>query len=153
MSNSLFGRFLSFFGFEQVEDDPVEEPEGRPAHEDPAGRQGRRANVVSLPPREGYRIVVSRPRSFEEVQKIADFLKERHPVLVNLEALDKEHTQGLVNFLSGTIYAINGEMLRVGSNLLLFAPRNVEVLLEAPNEDYYGPETTISSRSEGPEVR
>jgi cell division inhibitor SepF len=75
------------------------------------------------------RLVVAEPRSFEEVQPIADQIKERRPVVINLESVDKETAQKFLNFLSGTIYALDGSMQRISASIFLFAPANVEIAL------------------------
>lgn len=98
-------------------------------------RSADRANLVSFPGGSAMlRMVVFTPSDFEQVQPMADHLKNRRPVILNLEGVDKELSQRILNFLSGTIYALSGEMHRVASNVLLFAPGNVEIIYETPVE-------------------
>lgn len=89
----------------------------------------RRSALVSLPGGRTLRVVVAEPKSFDEVQPIADQLKERRPVVINLESVDKETGQKFLNFLSGTIYALDGTMQRVSTSIFVFAPNNVEIAL------------------------
>lgn len=51
-------------------------------------------------------------------------------MVVNLEYTDRDLSHRIVNFLSGTIYALNGEMHQVGSHVVFFAPGGVEVTVE-----------------------
>ncbi|HEY8449833.1 MAG TPA: cell division protein SepF, partial [Bacillota bacterium] len=70
------------------------------------------------------------PRGFDDVQQVADHLKARRPVVLNLEGSERDVAQRIINFLSGTIYALSGEMHRIGSHVLFFAPGGVEVSVE-----------------------
>jgi cell division inhibitor SepF len=139
---SVVDRILGFMGIESIEDEddaaddvpdreetrsyrtrevsaPMEEHNQRP----------RRSALVSLPGGRTMRVVVAEPRSFDEVQPIADQLKERRPVVINLESVDKDTGQKFLNFLSGTIYALDGTMQRVSTSIFVFAPANVEIAL------------------------
>lgn len=140
-------RFLSWIGFE-IEEEPDEaaaaaDPEpararergprraAPPRAERPAEARGEpRGQLVSLPGGAVQRVIVATPRGFDDVQVIADHLKNRRPVVVNVEGVERELAQRLVHFLSGTIYALNGEMHRVSSGTLFFAPGGVDVVFE-----------------------
>lgn len=89
----------------------------------------REGSLVSLPGGSGsrFRLIVVHPQKFDEVQYIANHLKERRPVILNLEGIAKDEAQKLVNFLSGAIFALDGEMQHIGSSILLFTPVDVEV--------------------------
>lgn len=86
------------------------------------------SNVVPLQagPKQ-FKVLVVEPRAFEEVQTIVDQLRQRRPVILNVEALDKEQAQRILNFLGGAIYALNGETQRVSSGIFIFAPANVDI--------------------------
>lgn len=86
-----------------------------------------RGNVTRLVPAfPGF--VVAAPKRFEEAQEVADSLKAGKPVLLHLEGAERELAQRLVNFLAGSVYALGGEMHRVGA-AVLFVPAGVEVSL------------------------
>lgn len=148
-----FDRFLTWIGFEIEE----EEPDETAAAAEPAPARGgmrerwapraaaharserldradarpeARGQLVSLPGAVGQRVIIVTPRDFDDVQVVADHLKNRRPVLVNLEGVDKELAQRMINFLGGTVYALNGEMHRVSTHALFFAPGGVEVVIE-----------------------
>ncbi len=73
-------------------------------------------------------IVVSAPRRFEDSQEAADHLKAGQPVILHLEGMDRDLAQKVTGFLSGSVYALGGEMHRVGS-VVIFAPAGFEVTL------------------------
>jgi cell division inhibitor SepF len=87
----------------------------------------KRGTLVSIPGQQSFKVLVVEPKSFEEVQTIADHLKARRPVILNLESLDKEQAQRILNFLSGSIYALNGESQRVSNGIFFFAPPGIDV--------------------------
>ncbi|RKD24114.1 cell division protein SepF [Ammoniphilus oxalaticus] len=85
-------------------------------------------NVVSLQhAKEQVKMVLVEPKAYEEVQDIADHLRSRRPVIINLQRVSSEQAKRIIDFLSGTIYAINGDIQKVGSNIFMCAPDNVSV--------------------------
>jgi cell division inhibitor SepF len=125
---NLMDRFLNLIGFE--EEEPEEEPEAV-AEE----RAKRKPPLVSLPGGgRQMRVVVCEPVSFDEVQWIADQLKARRPVVLNLEGMDKDLAQRILNFLSGCTYTLDGSMQRVGTGIFLLTPPNVEVAMDEVQE-------------------
>lgn len=116
-------KLMNLIGIEEVEEEPELEPV--PATED---RRPRKTSLVSLPGGgRAVRVVVADPGSMDEVQNISDQLKNRRPVIVNLEGVEKDQAQAILHFLSGTIYALDGQMQRISTSIFLFAPPNVEV--------------------------
>jgi len=72
-------------------------------------------------------VVLIEPRVYAEAQEIADHLKNRRSVVVNLQRIQHDQAKRIIDFLSGTVYAIGGDIQRVGSNIFLCTPDNVEV--------------------------
>ncbi|WP_044337464.1 cell division protein SepF [Rossellomorea aquimaris] len=85
-------------------------------------------NVVSLQSvQKSSKMILVEPRVYAEAQEIADHLKNRRSVLVNLQRIQHDQAKRIVDFLSGTVYAIGGDIQRVGDNIFLCTPDNVEV--------------------------
>ncbi|MEA4927013.1 MAG: cell division protein SepF [Syntrophomonadaceae bacterium] len=85
-------------------------------------------NVVSLHTSgKGMKIVVCEPERFEEVQALADHLKNRKQVILNFEATRPEISQKIIDFISGAVYALDGQSQQLGQNIFLFAPASVEI--------------------------
>ncbi len=63
-----------------------------------------------------------RPRGFEQAQEVADFFKSGQPVIMNLEAADREVSRRLIDFASGLCYALDGSMEKVASGVYLLKP-------------------------------
>jgi cell division inhibitor SepF len=72
-------------------------------------------------------IVLFEPLNFEEGRKIADNLKAKKPVVVNLERMDHDAARRCIDFLSGTIYALNGSVEKIAESVFLFAPASVSI--------------------------
>ena len=90
----------------------------------------RKANLVSLQGAKTVKVVVSEPTTFEEAQDLADSLKNRRQVVLNLNRTDIEIARRIIDFLSGTTYALDGQTQKLGENIFLFAPSNVEISRE-----------------------
>ena len=73
------------------------------------------------------RVVVIEPSNFDDSQKIADYLRDNQPVVVNFENTDNIVTKRMTDFISGTIYALGGSMKKIGRSILVCAPKNVDI--------------------------
>lgn len=73
----------------------------------------------------GSQISKRAPRSLQDAQRAAEDLKERRPVIVNLEKADDELARRVIDFISGVTYALNGFYERVGDKVFLFTPSNI----------------------------
>jgi cell division inhibitor SepF len=70
------------------------------------------------------------PRSFNDVQDVADKFKDAIPVILNLQGTDTDLAKRLIDFSSGLTYALDGGMQRIADKVFLLTPRNVEVSAE-----------------------
>ena len=145
--------FKNLFGISSEEDEELEErEEKKPAPVTEIGsRTGRQrvetgANLSGFPdftPPAGaaagatpidnvvaaYRmnVVVIEPQSFDDAQQVANCLREKRPVVINFENTIEEDAKRITDFISGTIYALNGEIKKVSNNVFFCAPSNVNI--------------------------
>lgn len=86
-------------------------------------------NVVSLTSiqNNAAKVVLCEPRSYNEVQEIADNIMNRRAVVINLQLVDGDKAKRIVDFLSGTVYALNGDIQKLGAQTFLCTPDNVDV--------------------------
>ncbi len=84
------------------------------------------------------KLVIMQPGNFEESRDIANHLKERKPIVVNLEYVDKNVSRRVVDFLSGAVYALDGDIRKVANHIFLITPCNVGVEEDAADEYGYG---------------
>ena len=75
----------------------------------------------------GSKMMLLEPRAYSESQQIADYLKSRSAVVVNLKRVTPDQAKRIVDFLSGTIYAIGGDLQKLGGGIFLCTPNNVNV--------------------------
>lgn len=73
------------------------------------------------------KVVVLEPANFDDSQKVADYLRNNQPVVVNFEGTEGLVTKRMTDFISGTIYALGGSMKKIGRNILVCAPKNVDI--------------------------
>ena len=75
----------------------------------------------------GSKMMLLEPRAYSESQQIADYLKNRSAVVVNLKRVTPDQAKRIVDFLYGTIYAIGGDLQKLGGGIFLSTPNNVNV--------------------------
>lgn len=75
----------------------------------------------------GSKMILLEPRAYSESQQIVDHLKNRDTVVVNLKRVTSDQAKRIVDFLSGTIYAIGGEIQKIGGGIFLCTPNNVNI--------------------------
>ena len=75
----------------------------------------------------GTKMILMEPRAYSESQQIVDHLKHRNPVVVNLKRVTSDQAKRIIDFLSGTVYAIGGDLQKVGGGIFLCTPNNVNV--------------------------
>ncbi len=78
-------------------------------------------------PSNGGKMILLEPRAFSESQQIADHLKKRNTVVVNMKRITPDGAKRIVDFLSGTVYAIGGDLQKIGSGIFLCTPKNINV--------------------------
>ena len=91
-------------------------------------------DAVSIQPGSGKMILLE-PRAFSESQQIADHLKKRNTVVVNMKRVTSEQAKRIIDFLSGTVYAIGGDLQKIGVGIFLCTPKNVNVEGTISDED------------------
>ena len=75
----------------------------------------------------GAKMILLEPRAYSETQQIADHLKKRNTVVVNLKRVTGDQAKRIMDFLSGTIYAIKGDIQKIGGGIFLCTPNNINV--------------------------
>lgn len=132
----LIDKVIGIMGFseEEPEVDSFEENEREKNSQEEVRPSRKNAQVVSIHSQKQMHVVVMEPSSFEEAQNIADQLKSHRPVIVNLENAEKILAKRIVDFISGTTYALNGNMQKVGNGIFLFVPNNIDISGEMRDE-------------------
>ena len=90
----------------------------------------RPAVVRPITPMHGAKVHLVAPSRFADAQEIGDRFKNGQPVIVNLQANDRELSRRMIDFCSGVTYALSGSMDKVADQVFLLTPSNVEVSAE-----------------------
>ena len=84
--------------------------------------------VVNIHATAQLQVVLVKPEKFEAAAEIADHLRERRTLVLNLEHTNKDIARRLVDFLSGVAYAQDGKIKKVAVNTYIITPYNVDLL-------------------------
>ena len=125
-----FDKLVRFFGI--AEDDEldessyVEEPEMD--NENQPMKNERRTNVVSINSVNNptSKIVLYEPRVYSDAKEVAQNLLSNKAVIINFSRMDDTQSRRIVDFITGTVYALNGEIQRVGDKIFLATPPKFE---------------------------
>ncbi|HIX43636.1 hypothetical protein QI30_10800 [Kurthia sp. 3B1D] len=90
-------------------------------------------NVVSM--NRTTKVNLFEPRMYSEAQNIADCIRNKKSAVVNLQRIDKENGKRIIDFLSGTVFALDGEIKKIGIDIFLCTPDNVEI--DGAISEYY----------------
>ena len=85
------------------------------------------ADALAEADKSGNKMILLEPRAYSESQQIADHLKNRNSVVVNLKRVTSAQAKRIIDFLSGCIYSIGGTMQKIGVGIYLCTPKNVNV--------------------------
>ena len=128
-------KFKNFFALEdeyeyeeEIETQHTPQRQVREQEEFARPAQKNKQNVVRLQSvQKSSKVVLAEPRIYAEAQEVADHLVNRRAVLVNLQRIQQDQGLRIIDFLSGTVYAIGGDIQKVGQGIFLCTPDNVEV--------------------------
>lgn len=124
---SMMNKIKTFFTMDDEYEYYEEQEEDIP---DTTSNQKRKnQNVVNLASMQqpSSKVVLSEPRNYNEAQEIADNVVNRRAVVINLQRVDHEQAKRIVDFLSGTVYAVSGDIQKLGAQTFLCTPENVDV--------------------------
>ena len=83
--------------------------------------------VKALNANKDSHLILFEPIAYSETQDIANYLKQKRAAVVNLHRLQKEQSKRVIDFLSGVIYAIEGDIQQIGPKIFLCTPKNIGV--------------------------
>jgi cell division inhibitor SepF len=125
---SIKSKFKTFFFLDDEYDDNDDDEYVDELEQVKPQKQPKQQNVVSLQSvQKSSKVILIEPRVYAEAQDIADHLKNRRAVVVNLQRIEHDQAKRIVDFLSGTVYAIGGDIQKIGSSIFLCTPDNIEV--------------------------
>lgn len=138
MSGKVLNKMMGFFGLDE-EDEIDEELMDEPIQEEQdfnnASEASKKGNkVVNIHTAMTVKVVILKPKSYEEATNICDNLKNRRIVVVNTNDMEPKTAQRLLDFVSGACYALSAEIEEVEVGVYILSPSNVEVSSDLKSE-------------------
>lgn len=131
MGDSILTKFKNFISVDEEEyEGEYEEEQYEEEEEDEVQSQTSRqySKIVNLPTQSSMKVVIVEPQKMDEMQDIADYLKQKKTVIVNLENLsDAIVRRTIFDFVSGAVYVLDGTMQKVAKSIFILAPHNVNI--------------------------
>ncbi len=120
--------------YDEDEDyDDEDELEEAPPRREPSfervkgGSEDRHNKVVNIHATTQLKVVLVKPERFENAAEIADHLKDKRTVVINLESTNKDIARRLIDFLSGVAYAGEGKIKKIAANTYIITPYHVDI--------------------------
>ncbi len=134
--SKLLNKVFNFVGWEAIDEDDEElelqdvnsnEDKCEPIQTHFFSKRQQSGKVVNIHNGNQFRMVVAQPNTFDDAKDICDHLKSNKPVVINLEGIEKHDAQRIIDFLSGSIYALDGSIQKVSCDIFVIAPNSVDV--------------------------
>ena len=107
---------------------PRHERAPKPERQERPRSRGRDDKVVNIHTTTQLQVVLVKPDRFDNVSDIAEHLRSKHAVVLNLEATNKDVARRLVDFLSGCAYALDGKIKKIAISTYIITPYNVDIV-------------------------
>lgn len=143
MSN-VMSKVKNFLGFGEYDEeydeyddfDEIEGEDGSTIDDtiEPVIQNKRNNKVVNIHTSSSAKVTITKPVAYEDATEICDALKNRRIVLVNTTSLELKIAQRLLDFISGSCYALGGELQEIERGVYILSPSNVEVTNDLKNE-------------------
>ncbi|NLC42812.1 MAG: cell division protein SepF [Clostridiales bacterium] len=138
-------KFLNFIGLEEnIDEESMEEiPEEMQERQreeliEPSFQtKNKKGKVVNIHQSTYVKVVVYQALTYDDTQNIIDNLKSRKPIIVNLDSLEQDLAQRVLDFLSGSVYALDGTIQKVSRSIFVLVPSNIDIIGNIP-EDFKG---------------
>lgn len=129
---NILDKMSNFFNGtdEELENEEYFESEQKEEQDFPV----KKGKVVNINTTTQLKVVVVTPESFDEAKDIAEHLKQKKPVVINLEGVEKDIARRIVDFLSGAVYSLDGNIQKISTGIFLIAPYNVGIMGDFKDE-------------------
>ncbi|MBR3119471.1 cell division protein SepF [Oceanobacillus profundus] len=124
---SIKNKIKNYFTMDDEYEYEYQQEEITPESKESTKQQTQKVVSLTSMQQSTSKVVLCEPRTYNEAQEIADNIVNRRAVVINLQRVDHQQAKRIVDFLSGTVYAVNGDIQKLGSETFLCTPDNVEV--------------------------
>ncbi len=119
---SLFSNFGA-----STESEPAEDYNPAPAATASASSSGFGGQILNMSSGK-QEVILFHAKAFDDAAKAADELRSKRAVILNMENIDKALTRRVVDFLSGCVYALDGQVKKIAQSTYLFCPHNMDIV-------------------------
>ncbi|MBS4539715.1 cell division protein SepF [Clostridium sp. D2Q-11] len=125
---SILNKVKYFIGLEDLEEeyDEMEENENL-VEDDRSFSKSKQKKVFNIHTNSNIKLVIHEPTKYEDIVKVIDDVKNRKPVVLNLQEIENEEKRKVFDFTSGAIYTLEGNIQKVAKDIFILAPSNVEI--------------------------
>lgn len=140
MGNKFMNKVWDMLGVSDGEeygyDEAFEQPEQFTEEKETVAPLFNKKNkIVGMPGMQQVKVVISQPSTFEQSEEICEHLKEKKSIILNLEYVNKDVARRIVDFISGAVYGLDGNIQKISNSIFLVAPFNYEITNEVMKED------------------
>lgn len=142
MGNKFMNKVWGLLGVESDEEEGYEYEDYDSTAMNPTEDKGvttpisnKKNKVVGMPGMQQVKVIISQPSTFEQSEEICEHLKEKKSIIVNLEYVNKDVARRIVDFISGAVYGLDGNIQKISNSIFLVAPFNYEITNEVMKED------------------
>lgn len=136
MSGKVLNKMMGFLGLEDdVEEiEEMDNEEINTEMEEKFISSKKKNKVVSIHSASTAKVIIIKPKEYDDVTDVSDHFKSRKIVVVNTSELDTKVAQRVLDFMSGASYALDGELQQIEKGVYILAPSNIEVTNELKSE-------------------
>ena len=134
-------KFLNFVGWESnqdeedyYEDDVVENSPQKHENSSHNQKKNQQGKVLNMNSNNNLKVVILSPQNILEARDLCDHLKSNKPVIMNVEGVDTPLAQRMVDFLSGAVYCLDGDIQKISSGIFLATPACIEITGDLKDE-------------------
>lgn len=131
--SNFWEKILLHLGLAEEEDERGDEPV-EDSSNDYREIKSQKGRVLSLHTAKNQRVMILRPDDFGDVKNVADHLKSRRTIVLNLEDAELEDAKRILDFISGTAYALNCNVQKISENIFIFSPDGVDLSVDVKKE-------------------
>jgi cell division inhibitor SepF len=137
----LLEKVLDFVGWETDEDyeddiyeDEIVESTPHRAERHTSQKRSPQGKVLSMNNNNNLKVVVLAPQNILEARELCDHLRSNKPIIMNVEGVDTPLAQRMVDFLSGAVYCLDGDIQKISSGIFLATPASIEITGDLKDE-------------------
>ncbi len=127
MSNKILDKVKFFMGLDDYDEEDIQEELEEEKSTFSSHTTNKKHKIVNIHTNTQMKVVIYEPVDFEETPVIVDNLKNRKPVIINLENIDQELAKKIFDFLNGAVYALDGQIQKVSKGIFILAPNNIDI--------------------------